>query len=125
MAEHTVITADRYRLRSGKEIQHIVIDFEAAADETCSEDIAAALGESALFGFLYAISAIGGDADWDLALHTPDDLDILSANMETINVANGKMYTPAAPIIMMTEITLEITGAGVAGTGTVELFIET
>ena len=124
MAEHTVITDTRYLLRSGREMKHIVIDFEAAADETCTEDIAAALGETALFGFLYAISAVGGDAAWEVALHTPDDLDILSGNMAAINVAAGKMYTPAAPIIMMTEITMEITNAGAAGTGTIELFIE-
>jgi len=119
----TITKDDRHLLRSGREIRHIAIDFVCAGG-ACSADIAAALGESALFGFLYAITAIGGDADWDLDLHTPDDLDILSGNMEAINVAAGKMYTPAAPIIMAGEITLEITGATTTDTGTVELFIE-
>jgi len=124
MAGTTVIAKDdRYLLRSGREIRHIAIDFICAGG-VCDVDIAAALGETVLVGFLYAITAIGGDADWDLDLHTPDDLDILGGNMETINVANGKIYTPAAPIIMATEITLEITGATTTDDGTVELFIE-
>jgi len=123
MAEHTVITRDRHLMRSGREIDHIKIVFEADGDETCSEDIAAKMGDDILCGFLCAITAIGGDISWDLDLHTPDDFDILGTNMKTMPIA-GELYVPTTPIPMVTEMTLEIVGAGAAGTGTVELFVE-
>ncbi len=126
--EVATVTRDRHLLPGGKKMSHIVISWLSDdGDGSCSCDIAAGLGESVLYGFLFSVKVKGGgtapDNLFDVTLDDPDNLDIAVGNLANIAVATGKLYQPAQLIALMYEVTMEITNAGNAKTGSVELFI--
>ena len=127
--ETATVTRDRHLLPSGRMMSHIIVSWLSDdGDGTCSCDIAAGLGEDLLYGFLYAVKALPGatapDTGFDVTLDDPNNLDIAAAGLANVPVPGGLLWTPTTPIALMNEVTMEITNANNAKTGTLELFIE-
>jgi len=122
------VMRERIKLPENRALQVVTVEWLSDdADGTCSKDLAAALGEDGLYGFLDCVKTVPGaqtpSADWDIALEDESNADLAGGGLADRSATAALIKQFADRPLLRGEVSMEISGAGNAKTGTVVLYI--